>query len=412
MRNDKLNRVDKGREQLEGIVARASEEAEGLRYKEESEALFINAADVKSSPVRWLWFPFLSQGKLQILAGPPGAGKTTLALAMAAMVSRGGQWPDGSDAPRGRALIWSGEDDLSDTLTPRLQAHDADLSMIDFVPSTREAGVIRDFKPSTDLQLIDEAISENPPLLFIIDPIVSAISGDSHKNAEVRQGLEPLRNLAERHSMTVLGISHFSKGTRGGDVVERVTGSLAFGAACRGVLAAAKLAEDDERGSRLFCIAKSNVGPDEGGFAYDVEMTNIGDEISASRIVWRQPLEGTAYELLAQAETLATPEARSAEDEAVEFLRAELEAGRQKPPDVIKRAESEGISKSYLHRARKKLGIKTEREGFGGGCWWVFPDHTFHTSQENQTGNNEKYEKYGADPEKYDAESDYVTEVL
>ena len=97
--------------------------------------------------------------------------------------------------------------------------------------------------------------------LLIVDPIVSAITGDSHKNAEVRRGLQPLADLAASTRCALLGITHFSKGTAGRDPVERLTGSLAFGALARVVLVAAKHQEEGEDGRtvRLFLRAKSNI---------------------------------------------------------------------------------------------------------------------------------------------------------
>jgi putative DNA primase/helicase len=102
---------------------------------------------------------------------------------------------------------------------------------------------------------------------LIVDPVVSAVSGDGNSNTEVRRALQPIVDLAARLDCATLGISHFTKGSDGRDVVERVTGSLAFGAAARIVLAAAKLKGDDERtAGRIVARAKSNIGPDSGGF--------------------------------------------------------------------------------------------------------------------------------------------------
>ena len=382
-----MNLKDRADEALKAITD-TSEKLDNLHEKPAPIVKFIRASDITPKPISWLWSPFLPQGKLVMFAGPSGAGKTTLAIRMAATITSGSMWPSGTTAQKGRVLIWSGEDDLDDTLVPRLLACGADLGMVDFVKSTDTGDGLRDFTPSTDMACVEEAIKNEPPALFIIDPIVSAIRGDSHKNAEVRQSLEPLRNLAERHRTTVLGISHFSKGTKGADPVERVTGSLAFAAAPRVVLAAAKLPEDDERGSRLFCIAKSNLGLDVGGFAYDIEPTYVGDGIKTTHAVWGQALEGTARDLLAQAETTDSSEMKTALDDAMDFLRSELEGGRQRPPDVMKKAKAEGISERTLQRAKSALRVETHRSGYGGGCHWVLPDHTSHPRQAAKAGNN------------------------
>jgi len=104
---------------------------------------------------------------------------------------------------------------------------------------------------------------------------VSAIPGDSHKNAEVRRGLQPLVNLASAPNCAALGISHFNKGSQGKDPTERITGSIAFGALARVVFAAAKTPGDHKDGNRSFCRTKSNIGPDDGGFRYDLEQREL-----------------------------------------------------------------------------------------------------------------------------------------
>ena len=89
--------------------------------------------DLTPEPYRWLWQYWLAMGKLHILAGAPGQGKTTIALAMAATITIGGRWPDGSRCAPGNVLIWSGEDDPADTLVPRLMAAGADRARCYFI---------------------------------------------------------------------------------------------------------------------------------------------------------------------------------------------------------------------------------------------------------------------------------------
>src|SRR6201987_5103761 len=100
--------------------------------------------------------------------------------------------------------------------------------------------------------------------MVTIDPVVSAVIGDGHKNAEVRRSLQPLSDMAERLGVVVLGITHFTKGTSGKDPIERVTGSLAFGAAARLVMVTVRPKDQGEK--RYIIRGKSNIGPSGGGF--------------------------------------------------------------------------------------------------------------------------------------------------
>lgn len=233
------------------------------------------AADIKPEPINWLWDGWLAQGKLHIFAGQAGTGKTTIAIALAATVSMGGRFPDGTRAPVGNVLIWSGEDNAKDTLIPRLLAAGADLSRVHFIGDVHQGDEIRSFDPATDIRAMTHVAARIGDIsLLIVDPIVNAVAGDSHKNGEVRRALQPLVDFGEKLGCAVLGISHFSKGTNGKEALERVSGSLAFGALARIVLATAKIT-DGATTKRIFCRAKSNIGLDHGGFEYDLNQKEI-----------------------------------------------------------------------------------------------------------------------------------------
>ncbi len=173
----------------------------------------ICSTDMEPKAIAWLWKNWLSLSKFHILAGMPGTGKTTIALNLAAIISRGGQWPDGTqcDSP-GNVLIWSGEDDPEDTLLPRLLMHGAEQKRIYFISDVIENNTTRVFDPACDIsKLYEKAAKMESVRLIIIDPIVNAISGDSHKNVEVRRSLQPLIELGKKLKAVILGISHFSK---------------------------------------------------------------------------------------------------------------------------------------------------------------------------------------------------------
>ncbi len=318
----------------------------------------------------WLWNGWLAAGKLAILGGQPGTGKTTIALALAATVTTGGRWPSGAHAERGSVAVWSGEDEPDDTLIPRLLAAGADVDRVHVVVGVRDGKEVRAFDPARDCDSLAAALAGIPDLrLLIVDPVVSAVAGDSHKNAEVRRSLQPLVDIASRHRCALLGITHFTKGTAGREPVERITGSLAFGALARLVLVTAKAeAKDGEPARRFLARAKSNIGPDGGGFAYDLEQCEVQGHagVEASRVLWGAALEGSARELLASAETVEDePGADSAG-----FLRELLHFGSRPAKEVFAEASAAGFSKDAMHRAKRKIGAVAVKDGMAGGWRW------------------------------------------
>lgn len=344
----------------------------------------IHAADVKPQPVRWLWDGWLAQGKLHILAGQPGTGKTTLALELGAILTNGGHWPDGSQAPQGNVLIWSGEDDITDTLAPRLVAMGADRSRVHFVGDIHGAEGVRSFDPATDTALMREAAERVGNIrLIVVDPIVNAVAGDSHKNGEVRRALAPMVELAADLGAALIGITHFTKGTSGRDPLERVTGSLAFGALARIVMATAKKEDEDGKTTRVLARAKSNIGLDHGGFEYDIETIEAMPSLFASRVTWGKAIDGAARDILGNPDTDDSEEGEALK-EAKDWLHAYLtDKGTKAANDIKAEAKGFGISERTLRRARVALKIKPAKVGLHGGWYWALPAEETEDGHEN-----------------------------
>lgn len=340
----------------------------------EAHVVLVDAASVESKPVRWLWPGWIARGKLHVIAGAPGTGKTTAALAWAACVTACKPFPSGwKPAAPGRVLIWSGEDDIADTLKPRLIAAGADVARVQFVQGVEDRGEQYAFDPARDVPMLAGALAGvDDVAMIVIDPLVSAVSGDSHKNAEVRRSLAPLVDLAQRMDAALIGITHYSKGTQGREPLERVSGSLAFGALARLVFGTVRQKTDDDTSQSRFLLArvKSNIGPDGGGFAYAFEQTRLPDGIEASRVVFGEAVEGTARDLIGQAEAEGDDDGQ----DATGFLRELLEDGPMPTKAVRKAADDAGLSWRTVQRAMRRAGVESQRQGFGMPALWVRKD--------------------------------------
>jgi putative DNA primase/helicase len=335
-------------------------------------------------PVRWLWDGWLARGKLHPLAGAPGTGKTTIAVSIAATVSAGVRWPDGTAGEHGDVLIWSGEDGVADTLLPRLMVAGGYPGRVHFVDGITEHGKARPFDPSTDMPALVKAARRLPNLkLIVLDPVVAAVAGDSHKNTETRRGLQPVVDLAGQLDCCLLGITHLSKNTSGREPLERVAGSIAFGAVARVVLATVKPADTEE--PRRLVRAKSNIGPDSGGFAYTLFGTLVpGHDFSAQRIDWGAPLEGSARELMAVEQP---DDGSEAAEDAEAFLLDILAGGPVATKEIRDAAKAHGHKPRTVDRAKQTLNITATKAGFGaaGGWAWKLPEPKYaNHSKERQ----------------------------
>jgi putative DNA primase/helicase len=340
------------------------------------EVTFIQGCTVQPENISWAWNGWLPLGKLVIFAGQPGTGKTTVMLAIATVITIGGRLPDGTEAEMGSVVIWSGEDGISDTLVPRLIAMGADMSKIYFISGSDG----KPFYPDQDMLLLAEKMKTVPDAkLVIIDPVVSAIGGDSHKNAEVRRGLQPLVDLGRDTGACIVGISHFNKsGGNTSTPLDLISGSIAFAAVARVVLGASKLnAPDPEHGhSRIFCRIKSNIGPDEDGIGYDLCMEPLAGhpDMKASTVLWGQYITGHSRDLLSQAAPEDNMKADNKLTIAVDWLTEVLSLGPVESKIVKEDAEVAAVSWATVRRAKKSLKVIDYKEPGKGGRWkWRLP---------------------------------------
>lgn len=348
----------------------------------------VPANAIKPQAIRWAWPGWLALGKLTILAGAGGTGKTTLTIGLAATMTSAGRWPDGELCRECRSVvIWSSEDDPADTIVPRLIAAGADLSRV-FILQGRINGLgeVEPFDPARDMDLLAAELERISDVgMVMLDPIVSAVAGDMHRANDVRRALQGLVDLAEQYGCAVLGITHFSKGSAGNNPAERVLGSQAFGALARTVLVAAKQ-EDSEQ--RVLARAKSNIADDSGGCSYTVEECTIGDGIITTRVLWGDRIEGSAREILSEVERVESEEASEKED-AEQFLVSLLANGQVPVRQVKADAAGAGHAWRTVERAKKSLGVEAVKVGLKEGWVWRLGSEDRQESPKTATKNSD-----------------------
>jgi len=324
----------------------------------------IRPADVKPQAVEWLWANRIAVGKLTLLVGDPGVGKSFLTLDMAARVSSGKPWPDsGRRQKRGSVILLSAKDDLQDTIRPRLDAAGADVSRVVAVKSMDSL--------RKDLETLDEAVRETGNVrLVVIDPLTAYLGGvDSHKNAEVRSVLAPLAEMAASYRVAVVGVSHLNKAT-GGSAIYRTMGSLGFVAAAQAVWMAVK--DREAEGRRLFLPAKANLSAEATGMAYKIVPSA---DPKVGLVEWEKDTIRVDVNELLTAEAEGRIGWGREREEAREWLTEVLKDGKIKVSEVKTLAISEGHSWRTLRRAAESLAVRKSREGFGKGstCYWSLP---------------------------------------
>jgi len=305
--------------------------------------------------------------------GDPGVGKSVASTDLAARVSAGLGFPDGSPSgdPAGVVLI-SAEDGAEDTIRPRLEVAGADLSRISLVQSVtwfdENLGASeRQLDLQRDLPALEEAIQQTENCaMVIVDPIASYMGKtDSHNNAEVRATLTPLAKIAEKYNVAILGITHLNK--TNARAMDRVTGSLAFVAQARAVWVVGRDKQDDER--RLVACLKNNLAKDTLGMAY-----RLIDAGGHPHVEWEpDPVAISPDDLLAP-ERADTPKRAEKRRQVDEWLKNLLADGPMGATEVEEEAKGAGVPWAAVRTAATRLGIVPSRQGGRNGRWmWALP---------------------------------------
>jgi hypothetical protein len=315
---------------------------------------------IAPEPVDWVWSGRFARGKLGLVVGDPGEGKSQVTTDILARITRGHAWPDGGNAPAGNVILLAAEDGLSDTLRPRVDRQGGDPARVSVLRAVRVDGQECPFTLERDLPALEAAIQESRALAIVIDPISGYLgTRDSYKDAEIRGLLTPLAALAERYALALIAILHLTKSAQR-RLLLRAQGSIAFVAQARTVLAVGT--DPDNPGRRLFVPIKNNLGPYPPALAF-----HIGDE----GLRWETgSVEGSAEALLAADEPGSRTDRRERDDAKV-FLRDLLAAGMMTSKEVMADAKANGIAQRTLWRAKTDLGIVTERHG--RAWYWMRP---------------------------------------
>src|SRR5215203_5629381 len=293
-------------------------------------------SSVEREEVSWLWPSWLALGKLALVDGDPGLGKSAMTLDLAARVSAGMPFPDGADCEPGGVVLLSAEDGLADTIRPRLNAAGADTSKIlSLATAPDKDGHARLLSIPEDLGLIERGIKRVGARLVVVDPLMAFLSGNtnSHRDQDVRRALAPLAGLAERTEAAVLVVRHLNKAAANNPLY-RGGGSIGIIGAARMAFVVGKDPQDEDR--RVLASTKNNLAVQPKSLMFTLEEAPSG----SVRINWLGQSGVSAKDILATPQDQDHADARS---EAVQFLSDVLVNGPVPSTDVIEEAKDAGI---------------------------------------------------------------------
>lgn len=321
-----------------------------MQKTERSEANIRYYSDISARKVDWLWYPYIAYGKITVIQGDPGDGKTTLVLNIASLLSNGIPLPEsGCDSFGQQNIIYqSTEDGLADTIKPRLQAAGADCSKIAFIDDTELPLTINDDR-------LEDAIQKCDAKLLVLDPLQAFIGSDTDMSRanEMRPLLNKLGNIAERTGCAVVVIGHMNKAA-GAKGMYRGLGSIDISAAARSILLVGRMKDDPT--IRVMTQLKNSLAPEGQSIAFELN--------EANGFRWIGFYDVSAEDLLCGANPI--PETKSAQADTL--LREMLFGGDRLCTDIYKESTRLGIGKRTMEAVKQSIGVKSFKRA--DGWYW------------------------------------------
>ena len=320
----------------------------------------INMEQVEVEKIDWLLYPFIPFGKVTIVQGDPGEGKTTMVLQIIAKLTKGeGVLPvDENTETKEKitatepvnVIYQTAEDGLGDTIKPRLLAAGADCSRVLVIDDNEQALTMMDAR-------LEEAIIQTKARLVVLDPIQGflGVDVDMHRANEIRPLMKRMSVLAEKHHCAIVLIGHMNKNSNGKSSY-RGLGSIDFQAAARSVLIVGRVKDDPE--IRVVCHVKSSLAPEGKSIALRLD--------KETGFKWIGEYDISADDLL-------SGDSRGRKGrEAKEFLIEILSDGAMEQAKIAEEAEHRGIKSKTMWNAKKEL--KVESVKIGSQWFWMLPE--------------------------------------
>jgi len=316
-------------------------------------------SDIKQKKVDWLWYPYIPYGKLTVLQGDPGEGKSTFMLNIAALLSRGKSMPDGYSIGKLQSVVYQTlEDDLSDTVKPRLVAAGADCSKIAFIVDEDTPLTLEDSR-------IETTIRQTNARLFILDPLQAYVSQhcDIFSVGKIRQQLQNLSQIAAKYKCAIVVIGHMNK-TSGEKNLYRGLGTIDIAAVARSVLMIAR--DKSDSSIRYMFPVKSSLAPEGAMIAFSLD--------GSKGIHWLGRCDMSADKL----QDLNSSKGK--QELAIETISNMLECRDVRSTVILNKLKILGVSERTIQIAKKQLGVVSYRSG---GLWFWHLDDNQSMKEDN-----------------------------
>jgi energy-coupling factor transporter ATP-binding protein EcfA2 len=314
----------------------------------------MNAAEVKTMEIDWLWEDYIPSGLLTLITGESGGGKSTLLCALASALSRGKQLGGGYPVAPGNTLLFCPEEEPSFIVRPRLEVHDADLSRVLFGDYAPSGSMLGRLVLPTDMRRLRILVGINRARLLVIDPITAYLGSglDVKDDIGVRRLLEELQAVAIETGCAIVITRHYRK-SRDGTALDRVGGSASWTQYPRTVLVCG--VHPDNPDQRVLVSAKPSLTGKVASIGFKIEKTG-----TAGKLTLTGSCNVTPDDLGIMPNDAAE---RDALGDACAFLEDFLRAGEQPSKEVLRIGEESGLSRGTIRRAKVKMGVKSVPRG-------------------------------------------------